>query len=550
MQDLPPPAGSPSGAGTPVLDFAGKTPTDGMVISTKDLTPKALSTDDFTDAGTASIMAQIQLLRQQRQSDLDSLLKSLQPTAAEKKVQDNLLGLQQDLKGMVETVQERPLDATMLTAGKAQEIANLTNGDTRQSLVNIRAQQNATEDLALKQSQRQAQIDAYKIKLDQGNVDITDMMQMQQLVNQNAQLYLQSTQAMSTQGRDTLGLILDKFKGLTFDQLDAESIAGLASIAKQAGIPLDVIKQGMKTTHDLMYTTGGSEQLKAQHDFMSEYNANELVQQYMTSEAAYRRIASFFQGGATKESVNKIAGNGFAVNAIIDSYARLYRPDISRAADAGSDADSKALTGMATQFLKNITSDSGDILPEKLLDLVNNANGLYKNALNLKSSADNMFKSLYGNSVQIPSYDMMNGGGTSQSGVSNYTRASLNELPGNQVRDPMAIGAAIKQKESGGNYNAVGGSGEFGAYQFMPATWQQYAQLYLGNPSAPMTQENQDTVAMKRIVDLVNKGYSAADIALTWNHGSPEVVAGVNQYGQRYDSGKYAADVLQLLASR
>jgi LysM repeat protein len=110
------------------------------------------------------------------------------------------------------------------------------------------------------------------------------------------------------------------------------------------------------------------------------------------------------------------------------------------------------------------------------------------------------------------------------------------------------IAAAIKQVESGGNYQIKGSSGENGAYQFMPSTWKAWAGQYLGNANAPMTVANQDKVAIAKITDLLNQGYDAREIALIWNGGQPIVKKGVNKYGVAYDSGAYAKKVLNQLS--
>jgi hypothetical protein len=106
---------------------------------------------------------------------------------------------------------------------------------------------------------------------------------------------------------------------------------------------------------------------------------------------------------------------------------------------------------------------------------------------------------------------------------------------------------AIREKESGGDYQARGGSGEFGAYQFMPETWQALAQRHLGNANAQMSPENQDKVAKKEIERLLSLNYTPEQIALIWNGGEPKRKAGVNRYGIKYDTGAYADDVLALL---
>ena len=64
---------------------------------------------------------------------------------------------------------------------------------------------------------------------------------------------------------------------------------------------------------------------------------------------------------------------------------------------------------------------------------------------------------------------------------------------GNDLKtQSIKLAAAIKQVESGGNYDAKGASGESGAYQFMPATWKSWAEKHLGDPNAPLTPANQN----------------------------------------------------------
>lgn len=128
-----------------------------------------------------------------------------------------------------------------------------------------------------------------------------------------------------------------------------------------------------------------------------------------------------------------------------------------------------------------------------------------------------------------------------------YPKASSGKPTASTNGDAKAIAAAIRKVESNGNYNARGGSGEFGAYQFMPATWRGWAQTYLGNSNAPMTPENQDRVAESHIADLLAQGRTPEQIALIWNGGQPVRKAGVNSHGVRYDSGAYAEKVLRAL---
>lgn len=117
------------------------------------------------------------------------------------------------------------------------------------------------------------------------------------------------------------------------------------------------------------------------------------------------------------------------------------------------------------------------------------------------------------------------------------------------VSTARSIADAIKQVESGGNYDARGKSGEIGAYQFMPATWSQWAKKWLGNANAPQTKENQDKVAEMQIQSLLDQGKTPREIALIWNGGQPVEKKGVNKFGVAYDSGAYADKVIAQLGT-
>lgn len=106
---------------------------------------------------------------------------------------------------------------------------------------------------------------------------------------------------------------------------------------------------------------------------------------------------------------------------------------------------------------------------------------------------------------------------------------------GNLVRDTSGatakqIADAMKMTESNGNYNAKGASGEYGAYQFMPRTWEAWSEEYskanggYGQTYA-MTPENQDKIAQFKVQQYLDKGYTPEQIAAAWN-GGEGVVAG------------------------
>ena len=118
------------------------------------------------------------------------------------------------------------------------------------------------------------------------------------------------------------------------------------------------------------------------------------------------------------------------------------------------------------------------------------------------------------------------------------------------------IADSIKRVESGGDYNAKGKSGEFGAYQFMPRTWNAWSNEYLKSQGKqPMsllpTPANQDAVATWKIEQLQKQGYTPDQIASIWNSGSPEYAGkvGTNSQGVKYNVPGYVKKVTSNLMS-
>jgi hypothetical protein len=124
----------------------------------------------------------------------------------------------------------------------------------------------------------------------------------------------------------------------------------------------------------------------------------------------------------------------------------------------------------------------------------------------------------------------------------------------NQQLDPTIVNMArsIKSVETNGQsnpYTAVGGSGEYGAYQYTPATWATDSAKYLGQSvplqGASIAQQNQ--VAYGKIKDLKSQGYNPAQIASIWNSGKPDPTGnvGTNKYGVGYNTPQYVQNVIK-----
>jgi len=141
----------------------------------------------------------------------------------------------------------------------------------------------------------------------------------------------------------------------------------------------------------------------------------------------------------------------------------------------------------------------------------------------------------------------MTGNSTSTTALPPSTTAT----PPPTTLDPAVVNLAkaIREQETGGQWKASGASGESGAYQWLPGTWQTEAKQYLGDPNAPLTPDNQNQVAYKRIKAWKDQGYKPDQIASLWNHGSPDYqgVVGdkfVNGKKVHYDTPSYVKNVM------
>lgn len=102
----------------------------------------------------------------------------------------------------------------------------------------------------------------------------------------------------------------------------------------------------------------------------------------------------------------------------------------------------------------------------------------------------------------------------------------------------------------GSGYSAVGASGEYGAYQFMPETWKDYAGQILNDPNAPMTPANQDAVAQGMVSKWIASGKTPEQIARKWNSGDfNKGGSGVNAMGVKWDIDGYVAKFKENLKS-
>lgn len=120
--------------------------------------------------------------------------------------------------------------------------------------------------------------------------------------------------------------------------------------------------------------------------------------------------------------------------------------------------------------------------------------------------------------------------------------------------DPQVVNylQATRQIESGGDYTAKGASGEYGAYQFEPDTWNTDSSAAGVNvPLKDSTPEQQNEVAYKTVSNLKaeHPDWNVGNFASYWNSGDPDAyqiqTPGTNAEGVAYDTPAYAQKVAQ-----
>lgn len=129
----------------------------------------------------------------------------------------------------------------------------------------------------------------------------------------------------------------------------------------------------------------------------------------------------------------------------------------------------------------------------------------------------------------------------------------IGNMPNEQLdQQAVSLAKSIRQVESNNNFNAKGKSGEWGAYQFTPSTWDSYAKEFGINAAfGSATPQQQNEVAYKKIKQWKDQGYNPGQIASMWNAGAGRPNAyqeghkGVNKMGVEYDTPDYARKVAE-----
>lgn len=242
-------------------------------------------------SGLNDIMTQLKEVQKQRNDALAQFSKDIQPlrekylstftpSVEEQDLQTKIANIRQstELGAQEQFGRGTPL---ALSTGRAQAI------EQRGAIL----EKNLLTRLGLVQEARKAQREglATGISMLQTDFDLQNKVR-DSISNEETQI-LNRANVLSDNARQTLGTILDKFKGLDFDELTAEAQSQLLQIAAPLGIDAGLLRAGMKVAKDqqdfenLTKTktrgTGGLTDYQLANTFnaiVGKYNASPLIQ--------------------------------------------------------------------------------------------------------------------------------------------------------------------------------------------------------------------------------------------------------------------------------
>lgn len=267
---------------------------------------KGGATADTTVSSITNLLKSLETQQAQQKQYQQQLIAAQQETPEEVDLQTKLLDLratadqarlatQQDI---FVNIENRP-DA-LLPAIRGEQGRRATAGALQQQT--FASQEEALLGrLGLEQQKRQGVIEGIKTALGFESENTNTQFKILDALQKQEQIVFDRAQSLSTQTRQTLGTILDSFKGLDLEELDASTQGELASLASKAGIPIDLLVKGMKTVKDqVLYEKTQDEQENKQRIDQQKFdNSLELAKLGISQQTANRLSAGKTSGGSS-----------------------------------------------------------------------------------------------------------------------------------------------------------------------------------------------------------------------------------------------------------
>lgn len=220
------------------------------IFSLKDL--QTATTSPTSASAITNFLTQLQTQRQQFQQ---SLMASQVPTQGEVDIETALNQLRGNADQLMintqagaDQMQQQPI-AQQLIEGQQGALFK----QSQLSLQTMaRQEQTLLGRLGIEQNRRQAGAKVAELGLSFLDQESATFFQAQEAYAKEEDRILAQADRLTDNAREVFATILDKFMGLDIEDLDPQTQQQLATLATQAGIPLNVLVEGMKVNKDQM----------------------------------------------------------------------------------------------------------------------------------------------------------------------------------------------------------------------------------------------------------------------------------------------------------
>jgi len=272
----------------------------------------------------------------------DQFVEALRPTAVELELEQQLIDIRSQAEKMLvelsmglNDINDQPIAMQFITGQSASLEARTQTG--LQNLARIES--NLLANLGLEQDKRAVEASVLEAEIGFLAQNIQTAFQVESMMIQREESLFNRAQSLRTEARDTLSVMLDTFAGLDTSDLSADAQTQLATLAAEAGIPYDLLAEGMSVTKDAMLLDQSSSILSGMKQIGDDYYYEDPV----TGEVR-KFDPSNFELPGTQKRTNSLMGEG-----VVTAYgSSKWEPGLDYYLSAGKGADLSLPFGFET----------------------------------------------------------------------------------------------------------------------------------------------------------------------------------------------------------
>lgn len=335
---------------------------------------------DITALLQRNALLQQEILKQGRPGELE---QELQAQVTEVADQARTLLLSAEMG--IEEISDQPI-AMQFIIGQAKNVED----QARLKLTALQNQEsNLLDKLNIAREDRLFAVDQLTQQLTFNNQNLETLFKIQDRQIAQEDRLFNRAMALQTGAKQTLSTILQGFQGMYFDALGPDQQAQLANIAKEAGIPMDLIAAGMDNVAGTMAAQNLVDELKSQiatdadsfkyeMDLRKEFNSRQEVKDYREIDTRYSQMI-----GAWNRFVEAGGDDAPTQEAIQLLFQKMLDPgSVVREGEFARSAAGQEVLAKAGGYLTQLQQGGFGLTPETLRDMVETAKVMRAGAQN------------------------------------------------------------------------------------------------------------------------------------------------------------------------